>query len=625
MFRTANPTHAISSPLASRGSGVGSPSTSATPGGVERHATGSSRSSSVKRYPHRLNFYNKPPTVEVTIDEFEGWAIDRLRVLAEIESGQARNRPWPELKSLVSQQMNKYLPLSATTATRTGVDVERERLRDHVSHFVLRLAFCRSEDLQRRFVRTESVLFRLRFESDDSAERERFLAGLDLKWETVTAQEKQLYKDELLAVSPWLSSTWENEGFFKVPWTKVLDLVEKRRVFLRGGVAWVPMREQASLVHAEFTSRLNKDLLQTARSLPQLDEDDRLMPLLKHLSLGFLAGVSSDYNASSTSLVGEDGEAVQIRADMVSALIRKHAPMCMRQMNEHLQERKHLKYQGRMQFGLFLKEMGVNIDQALLFWRRSFASMTDDKFSKEYKYNIRHNYGLEGKRVNYPARSCARIITQDTPGPQDTHGCPFRHYSQQNLSSALSTHYALTSNQTSEILNNVKSGHYHVACTRLFEITHQIQKGSGLDGNGESVAHPNRYFERSWKLEQEQPQSQTQDEDGKQKKESSAINDGDDDDDHHSKPKWTKAAMNKQRDEKSIFATPTTQTTQSKVRQDEEDEFGDGGDDVDFDFDAVDKAEEEFIQRQQQQQQKEQESQTSSEESQQDTAMDVDV
>ena len=51
----------------------------ATPGGVDRHATGSSRPTGVKRYPNRLNFYNKPPTLEVTIDEFEGWAIDRLR------------------------------------------------------------------------------------------------------------------------------------------------------------------------------------------------------------------------------------------------------------------------------------------------------------------------------------------------------------------------------------------------------------------------------------------------------------------------------------------------------------------------------------------------------------------
>lgn len=30
-------------------------------------------------YDHRLNFYILPPTVEITLEEFETWAIDRLK------------------------------------------------------------------------------------------------------------------------------------------------------------------------------------------------------------------------------------------------------------------------------------------------------------------------------------------------------------------------------------------------------------------------------------------------------------------------------------------------------------------------------------------------------------------
>ena len=30
-------------------------------------------------YPHRLNFYSTPPTADITLEQFEQWAIDRLR------------------------------------------------------------------------------------------------------------------------------------------------------------------------------------------------------------------------------------------------------------------------------------------------------------------------------------------------------------------------------------------------------------------------------------------------------------------------------------------------------------------------------------------------------------------
>jgi DNA primase large subunit len=32
-----------------------------------------------QEYPHRLNFYETPPTAEITLEQFEQWAIDRLK------------------------------------------------------------------------------------------------------------------------------------------------------------------------------------------------------------------------------------------------------------------------------------------------------------------------------------------------------------------------------------------------------------------------------------------------------------------------------------------------------------------------------------------------------------------
>lgn len=61
----------------------------------------------------------------------------------------------------------------------------------------------------------------------------------------------------------------------------------------------------------------------------------------------------------------------------------------------------------------------------------------------------------------------------------------------------------LTVKDLPEIVATVKAGHYHVACTRVFEITHAAQgvkKNEGV-GEGESVTHPNQYAARSRELE----------------------------------------------------------------------------------------------------------------------------
>lgn len=36
------------------------------------------------QYPHRLNFYADAPTADITLEQFEQWAIDRLRGMEAI-------------------------------------------------------------------------------------------------------------------------------------------------------------------------------------------------------------------------------------------------------------------------------------------------------------------------------------------------------------------------------------------------------------------------------------------------------------------------------------------------------------------------------------------------------------
>lgn len=44
-------------------------------------------------YSHRLNFYSDPPTADITLEQFEQWAIDRLRGLSPLRSIPTPNPP----------------------------------------------------------------------------------------------------------------------------------------------------------------------------------------------------------------------------------------------------------------------------------------------------------------------------------------------------------------------------------------------------------------------------------------------------------------------------------------------------------------------------------------------------
>lgn len=138
--------------------------------------------------------------------------------------------------------------------------IQSERQKDHYSHFILRLAFASTEDLRRRFSRVESMLFRLRFNNDDLRERASFVEGLNLDWEMVNDEERRELSEELRAAGGGYPKRIEEESWFKVDWERVPELVESRRVFLRGGKAYVPGREQSSMVVAEFTGRLDRAL-----------------------------------------------------------------------------------------------------------------------------------------------------------------------------------------------------------------------------------------------------------------------------------------------------------------------------------------------------------------------------
>jgi DNA primase large subunit len=180
-------------------------------------------------------------------------------VLSELESCNHRNFTAEETSARMREILNKHIPL-ASNASRSSL-LPQERRKDHYSHFILRLAFCSTADLRKRFARLETQLFKLRYNDSDRVERQEFIDSLDIDWERVT--DAELSDDglrEKLIAATGRTKGEDREGWFKVDWERVPELVESRRVFLRMGMAYVPVREQMSLVVAEFTRRLEEAL-----------------------------------------------------------------------------------------------------------------------------------------------------------------------------------------------------------------------------------------------------------------------------------------------------------------------------------------------------------------------------
>jgi len=184
----------------------------------------------------------------------------------------------------------------------------------------------------------------------------------------------------------------------------------------------------------------------------------------------------------------------------------------MSHLHTTLQKNSHLKHFGRLQYTLFLKGIGLSLEDCILFWRRSFRLMTDEKFAKEYKYNIRHSYGDVGGDANrrgrgYTPYSCSKLLTEALPGPGQTHGCPYRTFSPENLIPMIQSQMGTNDQELLRtIRDDVGRQRYHIACNRVFEHQHKKEikevkdKGTWSANDLDTITHPNQYFKRSFML-----------------------------------------------------------------------------------------------------------------------------
>ncbi|CRK87608.1 CLUMA_CG001404, isoform A [Clunio marinus] len=191
--------------------------------------------------PHNCLFYILPPMIDVSLKDFEDLAIERLKLLRILEQAGVKHPKIlsDEWKEHVINELNiaglKYFVRLLRGNGNTEQDMNARR-RDYLSHFILRFAYCRSEDLRRWFIAREMELFRFKFSSLSSKEVKEYVELYEMGYRPISEDQKQEVRQELQ------SSVLHNiDGidFYKVSFLAVLDLVRQRKCFLKNGFAYV--------------------------------------------------------------------------------------------------------------------------------------------------------------------------------------------------------------------------------------------------------------------------------------------------------------------------------------------------------------------------------------------------
>lgn len=374
----------------------------------------------LEMYPHDLQMYKIPPVGDLSLQEFETLALERLTLLRSLATAttlkglRLYSEEWCDfiLSDLRSQGLKYYVKLCEKSGCNSqDVDLHA-RQKDHIAHFILRLAYCRTEELRRWFITREIELFRMRFMTMKGDAVDKFFSINNLCYTNISEEEKNEIIGYLRESSH--HQNIEDMKIFKVKFYEVLDLVKMRKVYLKDGYAYISHKDFISVLTAQYRLHLRQSLAIASHHLGEIEQDERLISLLKGLHQSY---TGNDYSDSKSV----------INIENLDSLSAKYFPLCMRQLHEFLRSTHHLKHGGRLQYGLFLKGIGVTLEDSLRFWREEFTKVMNlDKFEKQYSYSIRYNYGKEGSKKNYSPYNCLKIISNNV-GPGECHGCPFKH------------------------------------------------------------------------------------------------------------------------------------------------------------------------------------------------------
>ena len=304
---------------------------------------------------------------------------------------------------------------------------------DRLSHFTLMVAASLDQVFREFWVEAECLLFNYRLEREmmgkeviTSVRRlgrhlEEFMDGSNDVWGEVFMAVKELLGDRLLQHWVECRETECRHGNTLIPFTMVLPLVRVRRVAMSLGRAQVNCRLLQSTLGCIFRKIINTklDILSKRNKEGQLTSVQRVWSgMLEGGNIkNCFAQIFGQFRGYKVGTVSSRRVEGGITADMVEGMAM-YFPPCIALLYRELMRERKLKHEDRFQLSLFLKDIGMGVEEQCRFWAGIYSryktggpggNLWADRSAK-YRYGIRHMYGLEGRRVEYKSKTCMKVM-----------------------------------------------------------------------------------------------------------------------------------------------------------------------------------------------------------------------
>ncbi|MHA1664812.1 MAG: hypothetical protein ACTSVW_03160 [Candidatus Njordarchaeales archaeon] len=161
-------------------------------------------------------------------------------------------------------------------------------------------------------------------------------------------------------------------------------------------------------------------------------------------------------------------------------------PLCMRILRNRLRTTGYLSHGERLQIGLFLKRLGMPLEDQMKMWYTYAVDnlgMSWDEFEKKAGYIIKHIYGLVGSKKDYEVPKCDTIITK--------YFCPYHTLQIDELREVLSNLNITTENfndKISQILRLSEQRKPKLACWYYLQLITQVRLKE------KEISHPIQFF-----------------------------------------------------------------------------------------------------------------------------------